>query len=90
MRKDSPRNRFQRCRISALALVLTFALAAFAASAQDDEGYAGISPERSQLAAESFNSLKVHYPAVQAYKMGPLVTRLYATVFGRGSSPTIV
>jgi hypothetical protein len=90
MQKDCPRNRSYRFRISALALVLTFVLAAVVAAAQGDEGYAGVDFERARLAAESFDNLKADYPALRAYKTGPLVTRLYGTAFGSGSSPTIV
>ena len=73
-----------------MALALAFALAATVVASESDEGYAGVSLQRARLAAESFNNLKADYPAVRAYKTGPLVTRLYGTAFGRGSSPTLV
>jgi len=73
-----------------VALALTFILAAVVVASENDEGYAGVSLQRARLGAESFNNLKADYPAVRAYKTGPLVTRLYGTAFGRGSSPTSV
>ncbi|MHC4501101.1 MAG: hypothetical protein ACYS21_18535, partial [Planctomycetota bacterium] len=90
MRKDCQRDHSHRFRTSALALALTFVLATAVEASESDEGYTGVSLQRAQLATESFNSLKADYPAVRAYKTGPLVTRLYGTAFGRGSSPTFV
>ncbi|MDH4035390.1 MAG: choice-of-anchor J domain-containing protein, partial [candidate division Zixibacteria bacterium] len=67
-----------------MAILALFACSAMAAS--DDDGYAGLTPQRMQQAEQALDNLKSDYDGIRTYHTGPMVTRLYGVQFGFGYS----
>jgi len=74
----------------ALFLIMVLLLSGLVWADNNDESLTQPDSERLIIAKQAFNDLKTQFPALKAYKTGPLVQKLYGQSFGTGSSPEIV
>jgi len=68
-----------------LTALILLACSVFAAS--DNDGYAGLTPERVQKTTQALSDLKSSFGNVRVYQTGPVISRLYGVPFGYGTSP---